>query len=355
MSLRDPLPGEELPLDTLAEFLSTHVQPTDAEHLSVQQFGSGHSNLTYLISDQNNQEEVVLRRPPPGANIKSGHDMSREYSIIHKLYPHWPKVPKPIVLHEDTELIGTPFYLMEHVKGTILRGAKPKGVTLDESTMRGICDSFVHTLAEIHGLDLETTQLTDFGKPEGYIQRQVEGWTRRWQRAKTDDIPELDAAATWLAEHMPSPQSTSIIHNDFKYDNLILDPDDLTRVIAVLDWEMATIGDPLMDLGTSLAYWVEPNDPEALQQLRFGPTTLPGNDTRQELVDHYAALSGLDVSEILFYYIYGLFKVAVVGQQIYARYKQGLSKDPRFAHLILAVKTLAVTSQRAIQSGKISH
>lgn len=350
---RDVRKGEELDVATLTPYLNEHIEEFGSQ-LSIKQFRSGHSNLTYLIEDGAHPSGFVLRRPPFGAQVKSGHDMSREYNVMAHLYPHWPKVPKPYVLCEDDDVLGAPFYVMERVVGVILRGSDPKGVDLGEQNMARVCDAFIDTLVEIHALDINEVGLADFGKPEGYIERQITGWTRRWHKAKTDEVEVIEEVAAWLAQNMPEDGAPAVIHNDFKYDNLVLDPDDLSKVRAVLDWEMATIGDPLMDLGSALAYWVEPTDSFVLQQLRFGPTTKPGNLTRQQLVDRYADRSGRDVSNFLFYYVYGLFKVAVVAQQIYYRYKHGFTQDQRFAGLLFAVQALGEAASQAIESGKIS-
>ncbi|QDG51531.1 phosphotransferase family protein [Persicimonas caeni] len=348
---KDVRSGEELDTDALRTWLDQEV-PELSGDIAVKQFPSGHSNLTYML--QVDGKEVVLRRPPFGAEkIAKGHDMSREYTILSHLDGVFDKIPDPIAYCDDAEVIGAPFYLMERVEGVILRGAKPKVDGLDEQTMRGLSEAFVDTLAEVHAIDLEAAGLEDFGKPEGYVERQVTGWIGRYKRAQTDEIPAMDRAGEWLEANMPAEVGASIIHNDFKYDNLVLDPDDLTKVRAILDWEMATVGDPLMDLGTSLAYWVEPDDPDVIKAMSFGPTVMPGNFTRRELVDRYAEKSGLPVDDIVFYFVYGLYKVAVIGQQIYFRFKEGDTDDPRFAMLIHAVKALGDVAQKAIDEGKI--
>ncbi len=349
---RDVRSGEELETGTLFPYLRDHIDGL-SEDIVVRQFPAGHSNLTYLLEDRSSGQGYVLRRPPFGAQVKSGHDMGREFRVMSALYPVWPKVPRPFVMCDDESIIGAPFYVMERVEGVILRRGKNEGVNLDEATMAGVCDAFLDTFVQIHGIDLDATGLSEFGKPEGYIERQVSGWTRRWGKAMTDTVEGIDAMAAWLAENRPEEQSAGLIHNDFKYDNLILDPDDLTQVRAVLDWEMATLGDPLMDLGSSLAYWVEAKDSFVLQQLKFGPTDLPGNLSREELVKAYAERSGRDVTDFLFYYIYGLFKLAVIAQQIYYRYKHGHTKDERFAGLIFAVQALGQAGEDAIASGEI--
>jgi aminoglycoside phosphotransferase (APT) family kinase protein len=257
---------------------------------------------------------------------------------------------------EDESIIGAPFYVMERVKGVILRAQPPRDVDLSPETMRRLSEAFVDNLAEIHGLDYEAAGLASLGSPQGYVTRQIEGWTKRYFNARTDDVPDIEQLAVWLHEHLPpdSPRA-SLIHNDYKYDNLVLSPDDLTRVVAVLDWEMATIGDPLMDLGTSLGYWVEATDPEEWQQYGFVLTKLPGNFTRRELLDYYSRQTGRDIGDPVFYYAYALLKIAVIVQQIYARYQKGLTKDPRFAQLGALVKACGHLAQRAIESKRIDR
>jgi aminoglycoside phosphotransferase (APT) family kinase protein len=219
--------------------------------------------------------------------------------------------------------------------------------------MRALSTMLVDSLAALHAVDIEATGLIALGKPEGYVERQVTGWTRRYFKAKTDEIPEVEQAAAWLGEHMPPERGASLIHGDFKYDNFVLDPDDLTRILAVLDWEMATVGDPLMDLGTSLGYWIEAGDSDEARMVPIVPTALPGNLTRQQIVDRYEETSGRAVPDPVFYYVYGLFKVAVIAQQIYKRFVEGHSKDPRFAMMIMGVKILGNQAARALDRGRI--
>ncbi|HKP77331.1 MAG TPA: phosphotransferase family protein [Longimicrobiaceae bacterium] len=325
-------PGEELDAAALAAWLRGRIPGADGE-IEVRQFPRGFSNLTYLV--RLGGREMVLRRPPFGAQVRGGHDVVREHRILAALHPVWPKVPRPLVCCHDEAVIGAPFYLMERVTGVVLRDRPPPGVTLDATTMRGVCLAAVDTLAELHAVDWRAAGLEGIGRPEGYVRRQVEGWTERWRRSMTDAVAEMDEAAAWLAAHLPAEAEPAIIHNDYKYDNLVLDPTDLSRIRAVLDWEMATVGDPLMDLGTTLAYWAEPGDPDALKM--FGVTHLPGNLDRRGVVERYAEKTGRDVSGIAFHHAFGLFKVGVIAQQIYARYVAGKTRDPRFAGLIHVV------------------
>ncbi len=342
---RDVRHGEELPITNLTVYLQQYL-PNLRGDLMVRQFPSGHSNLTFFL--QIGEQELVLRRPPFGAHIKTAHDMAREYRILSHLHPVYGKVPLPLLFCEDESIIGAPFYVMERVRGIILRAQPPQGLALTTDIMHDLAVAFVDNLAAIHAVDYVAAGLGDLGKPQGYAMRQVRGWTERYANAKTDDIPEIERVAAWLAEHLPPESGAALIHNDYKYDNLVLDPDNLS-IRAVLDWEMATVGDPLMDLGTSLGYWVEANDPDELRALAFGPTMLPGNLTREEIVQRYARGSGRDVAHIQFYYVYALFKIAVIVQQIYNRYKQGFSHDPRFAKMIDAVHVLGKTAAREIK------
>jgi len=222
--------------------------------------------------------------------------------------------------------------------------------------MRAACEALIDNFAALHRLDIDALGLADFGRPQGYIRRQIEGWHRRYQKAQTDDIAAMDRASRWLAANMPQAESdVSLIHNDYKYDNVVLDPDQPDRLLAVLDWEMATIGDPLMDLGTSLSYWIDPDDREEVKMLPFGVTLIPGNLSREEVAEHYLQQTGRSGRDLVFYYVYGLYKVAVIAQQIYYRYKQGYTSDPRFETMIMGVRLLAETADRAITLGRIGR
>ena len=341
--------GEELDLAQLERYLIEQL-PGMAGPLMVEQFPSGYSNLTYLL--RMGDQELVLRRPPFGAKIKSAHDMGREYKVLTGLIQVYPKVPRPLLYCADESVIGAPFYVMERVKGIILRAQPPRDIDLTPALMQKLSMAAIDNLAAIHAVDYVAAGLGDLGRPQGYVARQIEGWTRRYQNAQTDELADIEAIITWLAAHLPSESAASLIHNDYKYDNFVLAPDDLTRIIAVLDWEMCTIGDPLLDLGTTLGYWVEPNDPPAMIGM-FGLTTLPGNLDRQQLVERYQATSGRDIADPLFYYVYGLFKIAVIIQQIYARYRQGLTQDQRFANLIHVVRGCGQMARLAVEKGRI--
>ena len=344
-------PGEELDVVRLASYLKQHAPALDGT-LIVEQFPSGFSNLTYLL--RIGDRELVLRRPPVGAKIKTAHDMSREYRILSQLFSSYRKVPLPLLYCDDVSVIGAPFYVMERVKGIILRAQSPQGVELREETMQRLSTAFVDNLIEIHRFDFQSAGLSDLGMPQGYVKRQVDGWTKRYFAAQTDDVEEVERIARWLQEHQPadSPEG-ALIHNDYKYDNLVLSPRDLSQVLAVLDWEMATIGDPLMDLGTTLGYWVEATDSLEWQQYGFVLTRLPGNLTRREILEYYIGRSGREVTEPVFYYVFGLMKIAVIVQQIYFRYRQGFTKDARFAVLDRLVKACGIQAERAIEKNRV--
>ena len=344
-SPKDVRPGEEIDLARLRPWLTRQGLEGDME---VEQFPRGHSNLTYLL--RVGRREFVLRRPPFGSNVKSAHDMSREVRILTAVEPFYPQAPRVVASCDDVAVMGGPFYLMERIRGLILRGAMLK-VALPPKGVRALCESFVDNLAALHAIDWRAAGIE--GRPEGYVLRQVEGWTRRWREAKTDDVPEVDEIAAWLAARIPLEGGATLIHNDFKYDNLVLDADEPTRIRGVLDWEMATIGDPLMDLGTALGYWVEQGDDDALKSFAFGPTFAPGSLTRAELAALYGERTGRDVSNMLFHVCFALFKTAVVAQQIYARYKRGATRDERFASFIFGVQILAKQAVRTAESGHI--
>ena len=336
-------PGEELDAARLEPWLRG-VLGAESGPFEVLQYPGGHSNLTYRV--RVGQRDVVLRRPPVGSRVRGAHDMGREHRVLERLGPAWDKVPRVLARCDDAGVIGAPFYVMERVPGLILRKDPPPGLALDAGAVRRMGEGFVDALAELHALDAAAIGLGDLGRPEGYVARQVEGWTRRYVDAKTDDVAEMEEVGGWLAARQPPESGVALVHNDFKYDNLVLDPARLA-VRGLLDWEMATLGDPLMDLGTALAYWVEPGDPDELQASRFGPTTLPGSLTRAELADRYAARRGLRLGDVSFYYVFGLFKTAVVAQQIYARYRQGLTRDRRFAAFGEGARILARQAARA--------
>jgi aminoglycoside phosphotransferase (APT) family kinase protein len=342
--------GEELDLTKLDPYLREHF-PNEAGALHVRQYPSGHSNLTYSL--RLGARELVLRRPPFGSKVKSAHDMSREFRVLSKLHTVYRPAPEVILYCGDETVLGAPFYLMQPIHGVILRQQLPPGLEFTAQTARRLSESIIENLIRLHRVDYAAAGLSDLGKPEGYLERQVRGWTDRYFAAKTHDYPEAQKIATWMQEHMPVTASSSLIHNDYKYDNLILDSQDITTIVGLLDWEMCTIGDPLTDLGTALAYWIDAVDPEELQHLCWGPTTQPGSFTRAEIVQYYARQTGCDTSQIAFYLTFARFKLAVIVQQIYYRYHQGLTTDKRFAAMPEKVQLLLRTSLQCAQTQRI--
>ena len=328
--------GEELDLARLEPYLRSHF-PSLGGNLVVKQFPSGHSNLTYSVSL--GEKEMVLRRPPFGSKVRSAHDMGREYQVLARLHGAYP-APQPLLHCTDESILGAPFYVMERVRGVILRRNLPPRLELTRETARKMSESFIDQLAGLHGLNYTALGLGDLGKPQGYLERQVRGWMERYHGSKTHDLPEVEPLSAWLREQMPAQSAGTLIHNDYKYDNMVLDSADITRIKAVLDWEMCTLGDPLTDLGTALAYWIDPGDPPEMQMVRWGPTIIPGMLSRADLAQRYAQKTGRDLSRIVFYYVFAMFKVAVIIQQIYYRYFHGLTKDERFASLGEVARTL---------------
>jgi len=346
-----PRAGEELDLTRLTPWLSSRW---GEGAVVVEQFPRGHSNLTYLI--RVGPRELVLRRPPFGSRVATAHDMSREYRVLSRLYAIYPPAPRALDYCEDDSVLGAPFYIMERVGGIILRRDPPAGLELSSQQVERLGQAFIQDLAALHRLDYASVGLADLGKPQGYVARQVKGWIERYHGSRTHEIPEVEPVSGWLLENTPgeSPASSAaLIHNDYKYDNLVLDSRDPTRIVGLLDWEMSTVGDPLMDLGTALGYWVEASDPEELRQVRMQPTTLPGSPSRAELAEMYGELAGRRLSNIAFYYVFALFKIAVIVQQIYYRYHQALTRDERFASLIEMTRVFMRAALRAARRGAL--
>jgi aminoglycoside phosphotransferase (APT) family kinase protein len=341
--------GEELDLARLEPYLRSHFPHLNGP-LVIRQFPSGHSNLTYSVTL--GEKEMVLRRPPFGSKVRSAHDMGREFRVLEKLHSSYP-APRPLLYCSDESVLGAPFYIMERVHGIVLRRDLPKEIDITPQIARRLSESFIDNLAALHQLDYAALGLADLGKPQGYMERQVKGWTERYYGSKTHELPQVEKIALWLKEHMPAHSGAALIHNDYKYDNMLLDADDLTRIVAVLDWEMCTLGDPLSDLGTALGYWVQANDPGDVLPARWGPTSLPGSLTRRQLLERYQAKTGFDVSNIVFYYVFALFKTAVIIQQIYYRYYHGMTKDERFATMREVTNMLLSASLRAATDNTI--
>jgi aminoglycoside phosphotransferase (APT) family kinase protein len=343
-------PGEELDLAKLEPYLRNHF-PEQPGGLQVRQFPSGHSNLTYSV--QLGSRGLVLRRPPFGSKVKSAHDMGREFRVLSKLHSVYAPAPEVLFYCDDDSILGAPFYVMEPIRGIILRRDLPANVDFSAETARRLSESFIENLVRLHRVDCAAAGLSDLGRPDGYLERQVRGWTERYYGSKTHDYPEVEKIFAWMQAQMPPPGPTALIHNDYKYDNVVLDPRDITKIAGVLDWEMCTIGDALSDLGTTSAYWIDSTDTDEMQQNRWGPTTVPGSFTRAEVVDYYARQTGCEVRHIPFYLTFARFKLAVIVQQIYYRYHQGLTKDERFASMPERIQLLLRAALHGAQLGRI--
>lgn len=337
-----------LPLDALNAWLA-EVAPEIGEVTGVEKYPGGFSNLTYRLSTSTGTD-VVLRRPPEGVLTGTAHDMPREARILSVCELRGIPAPRALITCEDPSVIGAPFYIMEKVSGVILRGAKaPDGY--DAATFALLGERFLDTLVAIHGATPSDPVIGGLGRPMGYVQRQVEGWTARYEKARTGDVASVEELARWLGEHQPGESGACLVHNDYKYDNLVLDPKQPGRIIAVLDWEMATVGDPLLDIGTSLGYWVEAGDHPAFKSLGLGMTALPGNLTRAQLWERYLKKSGRSMRPATWYHAFGVFKIAVIAQQIYARHKKGQAPDERFAALDGAVRLLGEMGGTIVAKG----
>ena len=316
------------------------------DSLEITAFPGGFSNLTYQVGA--GDSTYVLRRPPHGLKIAKAHDMIREFRVLQALEKAgYTKMPHPISACEDESIIGAPFFLMEKVEGMIIRNRPPAEASPE--FFRNLSQSALDVLIELHSLELSESGLGALGKPEGYALRQVQGWAERFQKAKTSEVSSIEEAFHWLLASLPTESDVAFIHNDFKFDNLVISSSG--EVQAVLDWEMATVGDPLMDLGTTLAYWAEAEDEDILKM--FNLSYVPGNFTRSELIAYYGAKTGRDMREMNFYYVFGLCKVATIAQQIYQRYSLGYSKDPRFSVLNQVVEAAGRMAIKCIQTGQL--
>ena len=347
--------GEELDLVRLDSYLREQLDVDPAAAIELKQFPGGHSNLTYLIRYGN--REFVLRRPPMGPVAPTAHDMPREYKLLSVINPHFPLAPKPVVICEDASIIGAPFYLMERRRGLIVRFKVPEEIGENLVLRQQLSENVVDTLVALHAVDIQSTGIVQIGKPAGFVTRQVRGWADRWQRSKTGELREMDRVISWLVDRIPaeSDVAATIVHNDFKLDNIMLDVEDPSRVVAVLDWEMCTVGDPLVDVGLFLGYWTmkgAEGEADRNSSLR-AVTNGPGWMTREEIIKRYEARTGRDLSRIVFYETFARFKVAVVIQQIYFRYRRGQTQDERFRNFDVLVRELSREALELAERSKI--
>lgn len=343
--------GEELDQALLEPYLREHLNLPDGD-FSIRQFPGGHSNLTYSVTI--GDTEMVLRRPPFGSTVKAAHDMSREYRVMTALHPVYPPAPKTLLFCDDQSIMDADFYAMERIKGMILRKDPPKGFSATEEQVRGAGVAMAENLATLHAVDWKAAGLDSLQKKgSSFMRRQVEGWARRYEGSKTHDLPEVEEVLKWCLDRIPEDSGAVVVHNDYKFDNMMLDVNDITKIVGVLDWEMSTIGDPLFDLGCALSYWTNPDEPDGLSTTNCFLQKMPGSITRDEFLEIYAATSGRDVSNMNYHLVFQIIKLAVVLQQIYYRYHHGMTDDERFAGMIEGVKLLSIRAGMFIESGGI--
>jgi len=343
------LPNLDQQLPALQEWLNSHL-PSLGRVLDSLPITGGYSNLTFRINTT--AGNYMLRMPPPGSAVKTAHDMGREFRVVAALRPHYPLVPQVHAYCEDMAVLGAPFYIMEELDGIVLRPGKEELNNIVPEKFQLLSHLLINNLVDLHAIDIRATGLELLGKPDGYVQRQVKGWTERYFQSATDELNDMNLLADWLGKQTPREQQATLLHNDYKYDNLLFEKNNLSNITGVLDWEMATVGDPLMDLGAALAYWFEAGDPPAFRT--YNITWIKGNLSRQDCADLYAEKSGRDLSDLLFYYVFGLFKNAVIVQQIYYRWKKGLHRDNRFEALLQLVKLLGHHGMVTLEKNSIS-
>lgn len=316
----------------------------------VTRYAGGVSNWTYRLRYPGH--DLVLRRPPVGTKPKSGHDMARESQILNRLAPLYPLVPEALAYCADPEILGCDFYVMRRIDGLILRRDLPSDLRLSPESARRLCLSLIDALVALHRVDPQAAGLGELGRGDGYARRQVAGWTDRYRKARTGNVPRAETLMAWLQAHAPADVASCVIHNDFRLDNVVLDREHPTRIVGVLDWEMATVGDPLMDLAGALAYWVEAGDDPVFRALRRQPTHLPGMLTRREVVTTYcrkAGMAEIAASDWTFYEVFGLFRLAAIAQQIYLRYHRRETRNPAFKHFWLYVHYLVWRCNRILK------
>ena len=328
----------------ISEFVKQHLPETKGE-LHFKQFRGGASNLTYQLDFEN--VSYILRTSPKGTKAKGAHDMGREFGIMQKLKPVY-TVPTMFVFCKDQSLIGREFYIMEKLVGIIPRASLPKELSLTKEDVRTLCTNVIDKLIELHQVNIQTTGLSELGKGTGYCKRQIDGWTERYKKAKTWNVPSCNYVMDYLKANIPTEERSCLIHNDFRFDNVVLDAANPMKIIGVLDWEMATIGDPLMDLGNSLAYWVQANDDFVARKTRRQPTHLDGMLTRKEVVEYYCSKMNFKAEDFTFYEVYGIFRLAVIMQQIYYRYLHKQTTNPTFKNFWFLVNYMNWRCRRII-------
>ncbi|MGY6553270.1 MAG: phosphotransferase family protein [Wenzhouxiangella sp.] len=339
-------PEDGFDLDAVDAWLKSRIEGLDGRP-ELAQFSRGASNLTYRLAYA--ERDLILRRPPPGTKAKSAHNMVREYEVQKALKPVYPWVPEMLALCTDEDVIGSEFYVMQRIEGIILRADLPPGLALNPDQVRRLSIAAIDRLIDLHQVDVAAAGLNQLGKGAGYNRRQIEGWSERFRRARTWNVLPGRYVMDWLAERVPEEIAIRVIHGDYRFDNLVLDADDPLQIIGVLDWELATLGDPLMDLGNSMAYWVQGDDDPYFRGFRRQPTHLPGMLTRAEVLEYYCDRTGWRPDNWAFYAVYGLFRLAVIAQQIYYRYHHKQTRNPQFKHFWIAVNYLLWRCRRIIR------
>lgn len=341
--------GEELDVTAVENWLKQQGIELHGQ-ADVTQYSGGASNWTYRL--KYNNADLILRRPPKGTKAKSAHDMAREYHVQHHLSPFYSVLPEMVALCQDESVIGCDFYVMKRIKGIIPRAKLPPELQFGEAEVNKLCVNVIDKLIELHQVPYQGTELEKLGKGDGYCRRQVEGWDARFEKAHTLNVPSFKFVRKWLLENIPDDTNTCIIHNDWRFDNVILDPNNPTEVIGVLDWEMATLGDPLMDLGSALAYWVEETDNMIFKSTRRQPTHLKGMFTRKQVVDYYLKKMDMQTENWTFYEVFGIFRLAVIAQQIYYRYYHQQTNNPAFKDFWIVIHALHIRALKLIGKQK---
>jgi len=332
-------PEAALDLEVVDRFLRGRLPHTDGP-LEVVQFAGGHANLTYLV--RFGDREYVLRRPPSGPVAPGAYDMAREFRVLSALWPVFPPASRPFLFCEDMTILGAPFFVMERRRGLVIRKEMPSVYLNRPELYRRLSEAMVDTLVDLHAIDYRAVGLETLGKPEGFVERQVNSWVKRWERVKVaHEISVMDELGRWLLGRLPRSPAPTLIHNDYKLDNMMVDPADIALILALFDWDQCTLGDPLVDLGLLLNYWTQADDAPGRQSLSSAPTTLPGFYTRAEVLQRYAERSGRDVSAISFYEVFALWKTATVCMQLFVLYKNGQLQDERLSDFNQRAELLA--------------
>jgi aminoglycoside phosphotransferase (APT) family kinase protein len=343
-------PDAVLDPDVVSGFLRDKLPAADGP-LEIVQFAGGHANLTYLL--RFGAQEYVLRRPPSGPLAVGAYDMAREFRSLSALWPVYPPACRPFLFCDDVSVLGAPFFVMERRRGLVIHKEMPPQYLNRPDLYHSLSETLVDSLAALHAIDYKAVGLETLGRPEGFVERQVNGWIKRWERAKFEEMPLMDELGRWLLTHLPRPQKPTLLHNDYKLDNHMVDPANIARIVALFDWDQCTLGDPLVDLGLLLNYWTEASDPPERQAFAQAPTTLPGFYTRTEIVERYAKQSGRDVSDIAFYETFALWKTATVVMQLFVLYRNGQLQDERLADFGQRVGQLARTAHAVTRAATL--